>query len=97
VYGLDDTADECAAVRVFQEAKGLDDHDARQPFGLLYWHHRPFLVQFASEELAGQFVERPRACGSCTADWRLKPAPRMLNRQDKALPQKTWDGIPLTQ
>jgi hypothetical protein len=63
VYGLDDTADEAAAVRVFQEAKGLDDHDARQPFGLLYWHRRPFSVRFASEELAGQFVERLRACG----------------------------------
>jgi hypothetical protein len=63
VYDLDDTADESAAVRVFQEAKGLDDHHARQPFGLLYWHHRPFSVQFASEELAGQFVERLRACG----------------------------------
>jgi hypothetical protein len=23
--------------------------------------------------------------------------PRVINRQDKALPQTSWDGIPLTQ
>ena len=63
VYDLDDTADEAAAVHALQEAKGLDDHHTKQPFGLLYWHKRPFSVEFASADEAGRFVERLRACG----------------------------------
>ena len=63
VYQVDDTADEAAAVRALQEAKGLDDHYARKPFGLLYWHKRPFSVPFASAEEAGRFIDRLRSCG----------------------------------
>jgi hypothetical protein len=63
IYGLDDNADEGAAARALRDAKGLDDHHAKQPFGLLYWHKRPFSVGFASEDEADRFVERLRACG----------------------------------
>ncbi len=63
VYDLDATADEGAAVRALQEAKGLEDHHAKQHFGLLYWHKRPFSIEFDSAEAAAQFVERLRTCG----------------------------------
>jgi hypothetical protein len=63
VFGMDDTADEDAAVQSLKEAKGLDDHEARQPFGLLYWHKRPFAVRFASTEEADRFLERLGASG----------------------------------
>ena len=63
IYGLDDSADEAGAVRVLQTAKGLDDHRATQPFGLLFWHKRPFTLEFASQEEAGRFIERLKACG----------------------------------
>ena len=63
VYDLDDTADEAAAVRTLQETRGLDNHHASQPFSLLYWHKRPFSVQFSSAEEASRFVERLRTCG----------------------------------
>jgi hypothetical protein len=63
VYDLDATADEAAAMRALQEAKGLDEYHATQPFGLLYWHRRPFSVRFDSAEAAARFIERLRACG----------------------------------
>jgi hypothetical protein len=66
VYGLDDSADEAGAVRVLQTAKGLDDHRATQPFGLLFWHKRPFTLEFASQGgrpiyRAAQSMRVPRA------------------------------------
>jgi len=63
VYRLDDNADETSAVRALQEAKGLDNHDATQPFGLLFWHKRPFTVEFTSENEANRFNEQLRAFG----------------------------------
>jgi hypothetical protein len=63
VYECGEAADETAAVRVLRDAKGLNDYHASQPFGLLYWHKRPFSVAFDSAEEANRFIEQLQACG----------------------------------
>lgn len=50
-------------MRALRKAKGLDEYHASHPFDLLYWHRRPFTVQFTSAEGAGRFLERHLAWG----------------------------------
>jgi hypothetical protein len=63
VFGADDDADEDAAIDILREAKGLDDYHAEKPFGLLYWHKRPFTIHFTTADEADDFMEQLQACG----------------------------------
>jgi hypothetical protein len=63
VYACGETADEASAASALGDAKGLDEYHASHPFGLLYWHRRPFTVMFATDEAAARFIDRLAACG----------------------------------
>ena len=66
VYDWEESSDETAAVKMLRDVKGLDDYHAKQPFGQLYWHRRPFAVEFSTPAEAQRFAEQLRTCGYLT-------------------------------
>jgi hypothetical protein len=76
VYECGEAADETAVLGVLRVAKGLNDYHASQPFGLVYWHKRPFSVVFDSVEEATRFMEQllPYGYQSRLADANLEHA-----------------------